>query len=352
MARLQGQRTATDAMSRSEYTGPTLVGRAAVPDGHLLAWVPFAWPRALRLARDQRPDCVVTTSPPESTHFIGRSLQKRGAAWIADLRDGWTFENSAQQEMWPLELQHRANALLERRTLRHADLITAVSEPIVADAATRFGSAELLTNGFDPEKLTVPTGSAALDPERFSFVYTGRIAGATARDARPLIEAVAELARSEPSRAERLELAFAGAFTREEAELFRTEVAPARIVNLGLLSHDRTLLLQRAADALVMITDPDSTAPTAKLYEYLATGRPILALSSADNALVPILRDTASGLVVGARDVEAIGSALARAMSGEVTGAKPEARARYSYPAIADRLGELVDATVERIKAE
>jgi glycosyltransferase involved in cell wall biosynthesis len=350
-ARVRGDRMASDAMSRSESSGPTLVGRIAVPDGHLLAWFPFAWPRALRLLRDERPDCVVTTSPPESAHLIGRSLQRRGVAWIADLRDGWTFENAVKQEIWPLEIQHRLNGWLERRTLRHADLITTVSEPLVADAAARFGQAELLTNGFDPDKVSVEADANVLDPERFSFVYTGRIAGATARDARPLIEAVTDLARTDPARAERLELAFAGPFTREEAALFQTDVSPARIVNLGLLTHERTLALQRAADALVIITDPETTAPSAKLYEYLATGRPIIALSSEHNALAPILRDTDSGLVVPARGVEPIRDALVRAMSGQVTGASEDARARYSYPVIADRLGELADTTVEHVRA-
>ena len=336
-------------MSRSESAGPTLVGRIAVPDGHLLAWVPFAWPRALARTGDQRPDCVLTTSPPESSHFIGRSLRRRGVAWVADLRDGWTFEPVVKQEIWPLELQHRLNRWLERRTLRHADLITAVSEPLVADAAKRFGNAELLTNGFDPEKVSVSADDDVLDSDRISFVYTGRIAGATARDARPLIEAVTDLARNDPAHAERLELVFAGTFTSEETALFETDVAPARIVNVGLLPHEHTLALQRAADALVMITDPSVTSPTAKLYEYLATGRPILALTSEENALVAILRDTDSGLVVPAVDVELIRNGLVRMMSGEVKGADTEARARYSYPAIADRLGELVDATVERV---
>ena len=37
-------------------------------------------------------DCVITTSPPESAHAIGRALQRRGVPWVADVRDGWTFE--------------------------------------------------------------------------------------------------------------------------------------------------------------------------------------------------------------------------------------------------------------------
>jgi glycosyltransferase involved in cell wall biosynthesis len=356
-ARLGGNPTASDALSRSEYSGPTVVGRLAVPDGHLLAWIPFARHDAHRLFRQHRYDCVVTTSPPESTHFIGRSLKRLGAAWIADLRDGWTFEPVVKQRIWPFRLQHRVNELLERRTLPHADLITAVSEPLVADARARFGEAALVTNGFDPEKTGPASGSIAgakpfdgLDQERLSFVYTGRLSGGTAQDARPLVAAVAELARLHPALARRVELVFAGAFSAEDVALLEADVAPARILNLGLLTHERTLALQRAADALILLTNAARTQEVpAKLYEYIATGRPILGLGATGNAAGAILADTDAGPVLPADDPDAIAAALTQLAAGELSGAGAKARERFSYPAIAERFGELVDATVARV---
>ena len=48
---------------------------------------------ALRLQRERRFDCVITTSPPESAHAVGYALQRRGVPWVADVRDAWTFES-------------------------------------------------------------------------------------------------------------------------------------------------------------------------------------------------------------------------------------------------------------------
>ena len=64
-----------------------------MPEPLVAAWAPFARRRALRLHARERFDCVITTSPPESVHLVGRAL-RRGAASPGSptLRDAWTFE--------------------------------------------------------------------------------------------------------------------------------------------------------------------------------------------------------------------------------------------------------------------
>ena len=69
------------------------ITRFVVPDTWLLTWVPGATRTARALIDDRRIDCVVTSSPYESTHLIGLALGRRRPAWIADFRDGWTFES-------------------------------------------------------------------------------------------------------------------------------------------------------------------------------------------------------------------------------------------------------------------
>ena len=92
-----------------------------MPDLSLGTWLPFALPAALGLARRRRFDCVLTSSPPPSTHLIGLALRRRGIPWIAELRDGWTFE--PPHAPWPLGVQHAADRALERRVLGRADAV-------------------------------------------------------------------------------------------------------------------------------------------------------------------------------------------------------------------------------------
>ena len=42
---------------------------------------------------------MITTGPPQSAHLVGQALRRRGVAWIADLRDGWTFD--PPRPPWP-----------------------------------------------------------------------------------------------------------------------------------------------------------------------------------------------------------------------------------------------------------
>src|SRR5205814_4867676 len=92
-ARLRGHERVDALFDSDTYSGrPHPLSRLIVPEPLLAAWAPFARRKAVRLARAQRFDCVVTSSPPESVHLVGRALSRRGVPWVVDLRDGWTFE--------------------------------------------------------------------------------------------------------------------------------------------------------------------------------------------------------------------------------------------------------------------
>ena len=160
-----------------------------------LTWAPFLLPAVARLARRRHFDCVLTTSGPESVHAAGLWLRRRGIGWIADLRDGWTFE-SIHDFPPPLD---RVDASMERAVMTRADVVTAVSEPIAEDLRARYGAdAHTLTNGYDPEDVPpARDGDPLLAGERFSLVHTGRIA-AGQRTPVPLLDGDPPSARSLP----------------------------------------------------------------------------------------------------------------------------------------------------------
>ena len=333
---------------------PHPFSRVLVPEPLVLAWVPFALPRALRLHRSERFDAVITTSPPESAHLIGRALQRRGAAWVADVRDAWNFE--PLRPGFPTAAQRRLDERLERRLLGAANVVTAVSRPAADDLRDRVGATvELVPNGWDPE-LAPPLDGAArdearrmLDPERTSIVYTGRF-GSYGRDPRPLVDALRRLSASDPELAGRLELVIAGPCTDDELALLRTDVSPARITVVGSLPRNRALALQRAADALLLIAAPGrSQLANLKLFEYLAAERPILALAGGTEA-GRIVAETGGEEVVRSDDVSAIAAALARLAGGAADASAAERVREYSYPAPAEHMGEAVDRAVEASK--
>lgn len=358
LQRLQSRGSRSGAgFSRASYsTRPHPLARVLVPDPYALAWLPFARGAALRLQRERGFDCVITTSPPESSHWVGAALRRRGVAWVADLRDGWAFEPHIQEGLWPTRGQLRLNARLERRLLGRADSVTVVTEPVAGYLREQLGiAAELVPNGWDPpDGEPVAEGRAESAPEldsgRVSLVFTGRLAAGN-KDAAPLVRALAELAREDPSAAERLEVVFAGAFTEDELGLFTTPVAPARIVVAGNLGRRAVTKLQRSADAgLLIAADTRRQESGSKLFEYIGAGLPILALARPDSAAAEIVAE-AGGLVVGTDDVPTLKRALATLAAGEIGAPSAELRASYAWPELARRMAAVAEGAVAQSSA-
>ncbi|MGH2954410.1 MAG: glycosyltransferase family 4 protein [Solirubrobacterales bacterium] len=356
-ARLRGHDRVDALFDSDTYAGrPHTLSRVIVPEPLLAAWAPFARSRALRLNRTRRFDCVITSSPPESIHLVGRALRRRGVPWVADVRDGWTFE-PLRPEL-PTALQRRLDERLERRWLGSADAVVCVSEPAARDLRDR-GIADpiLIPNGWDPELAPSETGrqgesadtdaaQALLDPDRISLVYTGRF-GSYGRDPKALVEALGALARDNPEAAERLELVIAGPLTAAERELFAADVSPARIAIAGSLSRDRALTLQRQADALLLLAQPTRTQLlNIKLFEYLAAHRPILALAAGTEAGRVVTE--LGGASVRADDPAAIRAALERLAAGALEAPPANAARAYVYPGPAELMATAIDAATAR----
>jgi glycosyltransferase involved in cell wall biosynthesis len=318
--------------------------RAIVPDVTAATWTPAAIRAALALARTDRPDLVLTSSPPESVHLVGLALRRRGVPWFADLRDGWTFE--------PPTLRPFATALdraLERRVVRRATCVTAVTAPIADDLARRNPDARVvhLTNGYDPAALAQATDErGTLDPRRFSLVYTGS-GGIDGKDPRPFLRALDRVLSVDPALRERIELVVAGSFTEEELVALRAPAFEGAVRVLGRLDHARALGLQQAADGLLLITSVGVTqVATAKVYEYLAASKPILALADA-NAAAELLARCGGHTLAPPDDDNAIVAALRAYVERRVLRGEPYAPAadfdveQYGFPRIVERLLDL-----------
>lgn len=332
-----------------EKPAPGILTRVAVPDSYAASWVPFATLAARRFLRERPVDCLITSSPPDSVHLAGLALGRRRLAWIADLRDGWTYE--PLRPPFPTGLQRRLDARLERRVSLRADGLVGATGPISHDLERRYGRpASTIRNGWDPalDRELAAAEPLALEADRVNLVYTGSLGGIRGHDERGLLAALREISREDTGLAGRLRLLIAGPLTAaERAELASPELAPV-VRTVGELPHPQALRLQRQADALLLITSRDVSIATGKLYEYLAAGRPILALAG-DNEAAAIVAETGTGQTVVPDDVPAIRRALAAVASGELERSyEPRGLDRYLYPAPAEALAKLIDGVVER----
>jgi glycosyltransferase involved in cell wall biosynthesis len=318
-----------------DYAPPSRIASLLVPDPAAVSWLPFALPRAARLARAA--DCVVTTAPARSAHLIGLALARRGLPWVADFRDGWRFED--QRPSWALPGLDRVDAALERAVARTAGACVGVTRPISEDLRERLGAhAETITNGFDPEDpdLAAPAVQPGGGPH--TVVHTGSLAYG-GRDPAPVVDAVHRLRAAGAD----VELLFAGPVSAGERAAIEGRGEGARA--LGSLPRPQALALQRTAGTLLLITgDHQASIATGKLYEYFAAGRPILVLGERSEA-ARLVREAGAGLATSASDPEQIAAALQELIArGDQ---RPVGVERFSYA----RLAEQMSAVVERVIA-
>jgi glycosyltransferase involved in cell wall biosynthesis len=351
-ARRRGNARIDSLFDSDTYSGrPHLLSRVLVPEPLVAAWAPFARAAALRRHRSDPFDAVITTSPPESAHAVGRALARRSVAWVADVRDAWNFE--PLRPPFPIAAQRRLDHGLERRWLGGADVVVSVSRPAAADLRSRLGiEAVLVPNGWDPEELETEEareagpGADELDPARRALVYTGRF-GSYGRDPRPLVAGLARLAREDPDAAGEIELVIAGPLTEDEKGLFANAgVTPARIRLLGSVPAPQARALQRRADALLLVASAQrSQLANFKLFEYLSSGRPIVALAGGTEA--GRIVEEAGGEVVASDDEAGIAALLGRFARGELEPPRGDARDEYAYPGLAERMAAAVEGAIE-----
>jgi hypothetical protein len=342
----RGQFAALGGVSGESYKPPSRLASVVVPDLSLGTWLPFALPAARRLARERRFDCLLTTSPPPSTHLVGLALHRRGIPWIAELRDGWTFE--PPHPSWPTGIQLAADRALERNILMRADAVVGVTRPIVEDVRSRLGvDAVTITNGFDPEdEAEIGAASELLDPNRFSLVHTGRLS-LSHRSLEPFLDGIRILRSENRDLADRLEVLFAGSVTDEERTLLSAPDLAETVRFVGWLERPRALALQRAADALLVVTGSASqrSVATGKLFEYLGARRPILVLGKETEA-ARIVAETRAGLAVSVSDATAIADGLRQLVAAPPEGPEQERVVDYTYPVLIDRIRAVIDRIV------
>ncbi len=230
---------------------------------------------ALKAIADEPPyDLVISTAGPYSTHIVASQIKKRGQAkkWIADYRDTWS-NNYIYPGLPPFSWIEK---LWEKRLLKKADLITTVSEPF-ADQFRDIHSTPVLSveNGFDPSDLeALPKGSIFPQDGKIRIVHTGSLYLGK-RDPTPLFRVLKRL--QDP----RYEVLFVGERQANLAALINDFGVAEYVKEVGRVSRDDALKMQRDADALLFLPWNDPSVDgvlTGKIFEYLFSGTPILAV--------------------------------------------------------------------------
>ncbi|MDT0632973.1 glycosyltransferase [Rubrivirga litoralis] len=326
-----------------------------VPDARV-GWVPFAV-RAARRAHRARPfDAVLTSGPPHSAHLVGRALRRDGLPWVADFRDPWTDIHYYERLPRTRPAQW-ADARLERAVLHAADRVTVVSgrwRDLLAAKVDRPARAfAVVANGFDAEDFEGVEGRPPTD--RFTLTHVGTLYGTPD----PVLQALARLRTrgAQTAGAGRLRLRLVGHVPAAVAEAVGRYGLREAVEVVPYVPHDAAVREMAGAGALLLVLEDWPHAEglvTGKLYEYLASGRPVIGVGPPDGDAAALLAETGGGALVARDDVDGLTAVLgahyhAWAAGAPLDGARRDRLAPYTRRAQTARLADVIrEAVVER----
>ena len=263
--------------------------------------------RFLKKYLEEHPvDLIVSTGPPQSMHMIGRLLSKEtGLPWIADFRDPWTkifyFKHLSMTKA-----TERWHQKMERKVLDEASAVVAVS-PLVQQefqSMTRT-PVELITNGYDEcDFPDMKDTCAAGGPDKdFVITHTGLFAA----DGNPTLlwDVLSEICAEDSAFKKALKIRLVGKTDTQILEAITESGLKDNLTDLGYQPHGTAVEEQRKASILILPLrkEPEYKAVLpGKLFEYLASGRPVLGIGQPDGAMSMILNKTNTGVVVDWED--------------------------------------------------
>jgi glycosyltransferase involved in cell wall biosynthesis len=280
------------------WTRRARLSLAMFSDPRLLAYFPMVRSGEAVLRR-ARFDLIVATSPPEVVFLVARTLSQRlHVPWIADFRDLWFRDMRLYQSRLASWLSGPVNSWL----VKHASALVTVSRGLQQRLAGYLGRDVFISyNGFFERD-----HGAAVTPEpwrdgKVHIVYTGRVYPLR-RDPGPLLRALEELKSSGTRLADRLAIDFYGFDEPWLLSLVRARGVEDCVKLHGFVPYRDSVAAQRAADVLLFLDWTETQAEgvlTGKLFEYLASGRPVLGIGTrADTEAAQLIADARCGITL------------------------------------------------------
>jgi glycosyltransferase involved in cell wall biosynthesis len=277
-------------------------GNYFIPDGRKF-WVKPTVNYLDKFLRKDGIEVLITTGPPHSMHLIGLELKRRNPAlhWVADFRDPWsewdlldTFSLSARAR--------KKHQLLERQVLETADRVITIA-PYHVNRFEALGrrKVDLITNGFDEDDFK---GITKNKTSRFTILHVGVVD--ELRDPRPVVDALSQLCSEVPEFENRVELKFVGHVNSAFKDFVENNELTKKITSfVEHMPHDDLIRLYGECDLQLLVLAHTALAPgnlPGKIFEYLASGNPILAIGPEQGDAADILQQTKSGAIIERSD--------------------------------------------------
>lgn len=279
-------------------------------------WLRAVLRRAEEIRQVCRPDLILVTYPPLEVLEIGLELSRLfDIPLVSDFRDGLLFRAIEEKRMRNHRCIREKYRETEKKVAAVSELIVTVT-PVLREyflETYRGSRCATVFNGYDEDEWRA-LPELSLAPGYFHIVHCGRFAlSDSATDIGPFLATLRRIGGNHPDTPFRLHLI--GEYSRREISLLK-DLLHAGVVEIQPLKGRReTLAFQKAADLLLLITRPGvrSGIPL-KLFEYIFSGKPVLALTD-DVEVRRIVENSGSGWCVSPLTGPAIAGLLEKILT-------------------------------------
>lgn len=334
-----------------------------IPD-EKIGWVKRSVKRGIKLIEEDNIEAVITSGPPYSTHILGLNLkQQTGIKWIADFRDGWTQFSPHFQPHLKRFLKHEEK--MEKKVIEGADAVVAVAENILKGFAEKYPDCKervhLITNGFESEDFSLAEKFsdkkledyfASLDKTQMLIVHTGSLYAQ--RNPCDLLKALKELYADNALPHSAVKVLLVGSFDRTVREMLADSAYKEFVKVHNFVSHRDSIQCIMRSDLLLLIVDNVAVSDriyTGKIFEYLGSGKPVIALSPLNSPAASLITKAGTGKVFKYGDIDELKKELLSAYELFKKGAlktSPETKFISSFERkkltgrLAEILGEII----------
>jgi len=311
-------------------------GNFFLPDARK-GWIKYAFAEACHIIEKHGIDTIITTGPPHSTHLTGLKLKKKyDLKWIVDFRDPWTtiyYNDALYQTRWA----QRINRRQERSVLNACNFLL-----LVADDRENLKipptKVAFLPNGFDTVDFC---NKQPTFPDVFTVCYTGTIAGNYPTE--KLLETFRALRHKIV-----FKLRFVGKLTDPVKRKFVDQLGDS-VEFVDFVPHDEAINLMMSSSILLLLIPKainNKFILTGKLFEYLATGKPMLVVGPSDSLAAYIVNQALAGAVFDEDDAKGMSDFLLQQYQNQIKGIQPtpdwEVVGQYSRKQLTQRLAEII----------
>ena len=317
-------------------------GNFFIPDARK-QWVKPSTNFLTTYIQDFNIDTVITTGPPHSLHLIGLKIkQKLEVNWIADFRDPWTTIGYHKQ-LKLTNFAKKQHKQLESKVLNQADqiVVTSPSTKTEFEAITN-KPITVITNGYDQEKVEVNN----LD-EKFTLSHIGSLL--SKRNPEILWQALSEIINNNDDFKRCFQLNLVG----EVGEDIINSLGKYNLIDYlnktGYVSHNEAVKFQKKSQVLLLIEinseDTKAIIP-GKLFEYMVSNRPILAIGPKGADISKLITETNTGKFFNYSEYDALKSEILNmfeAYQNKTLNVNAIGLQKYSRKALTKQLVDLIN---------